>query len=383
MCAVANPAFPVEEYRGRLARVQAAMAVRGLDALLLRNRADVCYLTGMETCYMVAYHAAVVPAAGDPILLASDFEMLNALAGAWCEDRVTFPVAADPVEATCRTLRQRGFGKGRIGVEPHVLTAQQHQALRRQLPEATLVGAGDVLPPIKAIKSAAEVAYLREAGRLTTLGMEAALAEAAAGRTENDLAAAAGNAMIRGGSEFMCIEPIVTAGERSGIPHSTFRRTVLRPGDAVLIEVGACVRRYSAPLMRTAVVAPVPVPVRQAAEACRDSLNVLIECLRPGAAAREVAARARAAWAPLCRELIWHGTYAYSVGLGFPPDWNDAPVCVREDSDVVLRPGMCFHATTSLRRAAQFGTALSETVLITEGGNEVLTGTRRELHVVG
>ena len=86
MCAVANPAFPVEEYRGRLARVQAAMAVRGLDALLLRNRADVCYLTGMETCYMVAYHAAVVPAAGDPILLASDFEMLNALAGSWCED---------------------------------------------------------------------------------------------------------------------------------------------------------------------------------------------------------------------------------------------------------------------------------------------------------
>jgi Xaa-Pro dipeptidase len=112
-------------------------------------------------------------------------------------------------------------------------------------------------------------------------------------------------------------------------------------------------------------------------------LNVLIEQMRPGALARDIATRSKAAWMPLCRELIWHGIYAYSVGLGFPPDWNDAPACVTETSDLVLQPGMCFHATTSLREAAKFGTALSETVLITETGNEVLTGTRRELHMVG
>ena len=97
MCAVRNLAFPVEEYKKRLDQVQAAMAAHGLDALLVRNRADLCYLTGMETCYMVAYHAAIVPLKGEPILLASDFEMLNALVGAWCEDRVTFAVTADPI----------------------------------------------------------------------------------------------------------------------------------------------------------------------------------------------------------------------------------------------------------------------------------------------
>jgi Xaa-Pro dipeptidase len=375
-------AFSVEEYRGRLAKVQAVMAARGLDALLLKNRADVCYLTGMETCYMVAFHATIVPVAGDPILLASEFEMLNARLGAWCEDRVTFAVRSDPIEVVCQTLRCRGLAKGRIGLEMQVLTAGQYGAIAQRLPGALLVEAGDILPSIKAIKSLAEIAYLRESARLSTLGMEAALAEVRAGKTDNDLAAAASAAMIRGGSEFMCIEPIVTTGERSGIPHSTFRRTAIRPGDAIFIEVGACVCRYSAPLMRTAVIAPVAESIRRAADACRDGLNALIQDMRPGMMARDVATKAKAAWTPLCERLIWHGFYAYSVGLGFPPDWNDAPVCITEDSGAVLKAGMCFHATTSLREAGKFGTALGETVLLTEKGNEVLTGTGRELRVV-
>jgi Xaa-Pro aminopeptidase len=262
-----------------------------------------------------------------------------------------------------------------------VLTADQYRRLQQHLPAASLVEADDLLVPIKAIKSPAEIAYLREAARLSTLGMEGALGAAAPGQTENDLAALASQLMIAGGSEYMCIEPFVTAGRRSGVPHSTFRRNTLRPGDAVLLEVGACVCRYTAPLMRTVALVPVPAAVRRAAAACRDSLNVLIEYMRPGAVARDVAARARVAWLPLCQELIWHGIYAYSVGLGFPPDWNDAPLCITENADFVLEPGMCFHATTSLRQPAAFGVALSETVLIAEQGNEVLTGTPRDLCV--
>jgi Xaa-Pro aminopeptidase len=382
MSTLRNLAFPVEEYRLRLKNAQALLRKLGLKALLVNNRADLCYLTGMENGYLVAFYAAIVPEGGEPVLLASEFEMLNAQLGSWCERRETFPVGADPIDTTCRVLREYGCGKGRLGVQTRQLTADQYRSLRERLPEVELLAADDLIAAIKVVKSPAEIAYLREAARLTTRGMEAALAEAGPGKTENDLAAAASDVMIRGGSEFMCIDPIVTAGRRSGVPHSTFRRNVLKPGDPVLVEIGACVCRYTAPLFRTVALAPVTDEVRRAAEACRDSLSVLIEEMRPGAVARDVAAKAKAAWTPICQELIWHGYYAYSVGLGFPPDWNDAPACITETSDLVLQPGMCFHATTSLRRAAEFGTALSETVLITETGNEVLTGTERRLRVV-
>jgi Xaa-Pro dipeptidase len=381
MTSVRNPAFSTEEYKSRLSKVQAALAAREIDALLVHNRADICYLTGAENCYMVAYYATVVPAVGEPILLCSEFEMLNAEVGVWFEDRVAFPVTGNPIQATCDVLLQRGYGKSRIGVQPGWLSAERYLAIQHGLPNATLVDAGEIVPDVMAIKSPAEIEYMRAAGRLSTLGMEAAFAEAGSGKNDNDIAAAAYDVMVRGGSEFMCIEPIVTVGTRSGIPHSTFRRTRIEPGDSIFIEVGGCVCRYSAPLMRTVAIAPVPDEVRRAADACRDSLNVLIEYIRPGALARDVAAKAKAAWMPICEELIWHGTYAYSVGIGFPPDWNDAPALIEENSDLVLQPGMCFHTTTSLREPLQYGTAMSETVLITEEGNEILTGTPRELYV--
>jgi Xaa-Pro aminopeptidase len=56
---------------------------------------------------------------------------------------------------------------------------------------------------------------------------------------------------------------------------------------------------------------------------------------------------------------------------------------ITEHSDLVLQPGMCFHATTSLRDPLKYGTAMSETVLITDRGNEVLTESPRELRIAG
>jgi Xaa-Pro dipeptidase len=358
------------------------LAAREIDVLLVHNRADICYLTGAENCYMVAYYATLIPAVGQPILLCSEFEMLNAEVGVWFADHVAFPVTGNPIQATCDVLLERGYDKSRIGVQPGWLSAERYLSIQRSLPDATLVDAGDIVPDVMTIKSTAEIEYMRAAGRLSTLGMEAAFAEAEAGKTDNDIAAAAYDVMVRGGSEFMCSEPIVTVGARSGIPHSTFRRTRIEPGDSIFIEVGGCVCRYSSPLMRTVAIVPVPDEVRRAADACRDSLNALIEYMRPGALARDVAAKAKAAWMPICEELIWHGTYAYSVGIGFPPDWNDAMALIDEASELVLQPGMCFHTTTSLREPLQYGTAMSETVLITEAGNEILTGTPRELYVV-
>jgi Xaa-Pro dipeptidase len=375
------PTFPRDEYCARLLKVQAAMAARGLDALLLLGRADICYLTGMENCYMVPTIGTIVPAAGEPVLIASDFEMANALVGVWCQDRVTFAVGSDPVAGICQALVERGMERATIGVSFADLAARQFQAMVRHLPSASFVEAADVVWRIKLVKSPAEIAYLREAGRLTTLGMQAALTEVATGKTDNDIAAAAAEAMIRGGSEFFCIDPIVTVGARSGLPHSTFRRTAIQGGDAILVELGACVARYSAPLMRTAVAGPVSDDIRRAADACQAGLEALLAAMRPGAVARYVASQAKAAWTPISDELVWHGIYAYSVGLGFPPDWNDAPLCITADSDEVLEAGMCLHATTSLRDTGRFGTAVSETVLITELGTEVLTGTPRSLWV--
>jgi Xaa-Pro aminopeptidase len=76
------------------------------------------------------------------------------------------------------------------------------------------------------------------------------------------------------------------------------------------------------------------------------------------------------------------GVYGYSVGSGFPPNWADCPFFIQEDIDEPLVAGMTFHLPIVFRVPRQFGIGLSETIVITEGGCEVLTEPERDIFVV-
>jgi Xaa-Pro dipeptidase len=63
------------------------------------------------------------------------------------------------------------------------------------------------------------------------------------------------------------------------------------------------------------------------------------------------------------------------VGIGYPPSWSGSgtPRGLREDSNLVLRSGMVFHLMSWLLRTGQGDSFLSDTVLVTDGGCELLT----------
>jgi Xaa-Pro aminopeptidase len=377
-------AFSPEEYRARVRAVQARLAGQGLDALLCHAFPNICYLTGFETVAAHKYFMLALRPEGDPILLSQDFEAHNALVSAWTGRPVTYPVWGDGIDASRDLLQQLGLADKRLGVdyEASSLTAARWLRLREALPRAVFVDASGLVEGVRVVKSPAEVACLRQAARLSSLGMEAAIEAVAEGRTDNDVALASYEAMIGGGSEYMCYPPIVTVGARSGIPHTTHRRVPIRRGDPVFIEVGACIHRYSAPMMRTAVAGPPSDRVKRMADACIASVDTLIAHIRPGIPARQVALAARNCLEEaVAAGLIWHGYYGYSVGLGFPPEWSDSPAAISEQSDLILQPGMVFHCSTSLREAARCGTAFSETVAVTDTGCEVLTEGPRLLAV--
>ncbi|MBI1915442.1 MAG: aminopeptidase P family protein [Planctomycetes bacterium] len=376
-------AFSVAEYRERVGKVQKEMSHRGLEALLVHNMASVCYLTGVESIAVHKYWLCLVPASGDPVLLAQDFESHNAQLSSWLEQTETYALGADPIDATCQLLQSQKLDKKTLGVEMGVLSslsAQDYLRLRQAVPKARLVDATNLVPAVAAVKSPAEIAYLREAARISSAAMRAALDAVREGVTDNAIAAVAAERMFRAGSEYCCYQPIVTVGRRSGVPHSTFHRVSIRRGDPVFMELGACVNRYSSPLMRTAVVGPPTEKMERMFAMCLRSVNTSINNLKPGATAGDLAALSEKALGPLPKGWVWHGIYAYSIGLGFPPEWGDCDdIEVSKGGKAELKPGMVFHCSTSIRDPLQIGMTCSETVLITEKGCEVLTSLPRKL----
>lgn len=380
-----NLAFTIQEYRGRVAKVQQAISARGWDGLLLHNLASICYLTGFESLSVHKFWTCIVLPEGDPILLSQDFESYNALWGCWLSKIETFEVFADPIAALRDLVKKLKLDRKKLGIELGTwssLTAQGYLKLQEVLPKAKFEDATALVPSVQAVKSAAEVKCLREAGRITTLAMQAAIDAVAEGLTDNDVAAAASAKLLQEGSEYQCYQPIVTVGSRSGIPHTSFHRIPIRRGDPVFMEFGACVNRYSAPMMRTAVIGEPSPKMRRMFEMCRRSVDASIANLKPGVTGGEVAAAAGKAIGKLPAGWVWHGFHAYSIGLGFPPEWADSlEIGASRGNKEMLAPGMSFHCSTSIRDPGKLGTTCSETVLITKTGCEVLTNLPRQLFV--
>jgi Xaa-Pro aminopeptidase len=376
-----NLSFTIEEYQTRVEKVRLEVLKRGLDALLVHTFPSICYLTGFQTIGSGKYFCLVVPSHGDPVLLSQDFESHNASVSSWIEDIVTYPVGGDPVQTTQQLLLDHSLADKKLGIELSSpgLKVVEYLRLTELLPSAEWVDVSDLMAAVKLIKSPAEINIIRQAAKLSSMGMNAAIEAAAEGVTDNAIAAAAYQTLIGHGSEYMCYDPIVTVGRRSGIPHTTHRRVKVERGDVVFMEIGGCVHRYSAPIMRTVFIGPPQNIPRRMAEACLDSITTVIQNAKPGMPGSEVAAMAKKALNGLPSSIVWHGYYGYSIGIGFPPEWSDGPASISENDPGVLQAGMAFHCSTSLREAGQYGTTFSETIAITNDGCEVLTDVPREL----
>lgn len=379
-------AFSDAEYRQRLTRVRDAMRAQGFDLLLLHHLPSVCYLTGYQTPVSDWYTCLIVPLEGDLALQVCDFEVGLALVHTTVERilSIRWNRMSDAATQLLGLLQEANVDGKRIGVESRRtgLNAHAYQLLRDRFPRARFEDASDLVPRVRAVKSAAELECLRQAGRMSVVGMDAAIRAIRPGVTENAIAAAAAAAMIEAGSEFFCNDPWVRAGHRSGIIHATYKRHFVKPGDPVIIELAAVYQRYTAPLYGTAVMGRPPDRLRRLADTALAALALLYDNVRPGRTADDVARAAAKGLAGVDPEVYLSEYHAYPVGLGFPPEWPENSIWIVEGSDEVLRSGMTFHGVRSLRVPGLMAAGFSETIAVTESGCEILTPHRRELAVV-
>ena len=381
-------AFGESEYEERLARVRRAMIREGIDVLLLHGIVDMCYVTGYQTLWPDVYSCVIVPAEGEPFMQTSEIEASCAILHGPLTDFVPYQwsTAGWVAEELAKLLESRGFGKRRIGVQKGrleignrgPLDAAAFQRLEAMLPNATFVDATFLMFEVRLKKSEAEVEALRKASGYTLAGMSAAIEATASGVLDNHVAAAASAGMYGAGSEFFSMDPVVSAGHRSGWFHTNFKRHQLQRGDHVLLELGGVHGRYCAPLMRTVVLGTPSDRAKRLEDALSNTLNLLYEGIKPGRTAHDVASAAARGMKPVEDMGIFRsGMLGYSVGLSFPSTWTDGPMYLMEGNDRVLEPGMVFHTPPSLRIPREMVVGFSDTFVVTDTGYELLTDGRR------
>lgn len=379
------PAFPDEEYAERLARVHERMDQEGHDALLLTSPENIFYLTGLDHQGFFVYHGLIVPRRGEPVLITRAMERATVEAQVGHARFIGYADNGDPVAVTCTALEEAGLATARIGIEKASLCfpPEIYEGILRALPQAEWRDASLLVFDLRLVKSPRELAYTREAARVSDAMMQAGIAAARVGANEKEVAAEVHRAMILNGGGNPGYAPFIRTTERLRQEHTTWRDRELRPGDALFLEMSACVNRYHAPLGRLVFVDHAPEGTEEACRVCVEAFDAAAEALRPGATAAEVCrawqARVDAAG------LTWRRHHCgYAIGLGFPPSWSGGSrvVGLREDSDLVIQSGMAFHLMSWLIGAGRGDHFLSNTVILTDDHCELLTRADSALQIV-
>lgn len=259
------------------------------------------------------------------------------------------------------------------------------EQVRERLPDVTWCNGSGVVEEIRLVKSPLEIETIRQAAAISDRAIRAGLDVVGVGVNEREVAAAVMSSMVTGGSEHPGFVPLVRSKRYLLHEHTTWRDAVLLPGDAVFMELSASVNRYHAPLARMAYVGRPPAEIRRAADIALRGLDAVCAALVPGA----ISGAVYAAWQAVIDDELGAGTYqrhhcGYSVGIGFPPSWvgGSTVIGLRPDGTMEIRERMAFHVLSWLLGAGTVDYVLSDTVIVTPTGGELLTTTRREPIVI-
>ena len=380
--------FTPNEFERHRARLSAEMAERKLDAMMLFAQDSMFWLTGYDTFGFCFFQCLVVKADGEMRLLTRSADLRQARATSNIETIVVWRDrgGANPAIELRDIMDDMGLLGARVGVEwsTHGLTASNGKLVEEKLGSfATLIDASDLVPSLRVVKSAAEIAYTREAARLGDEAFEAMWPLVREGADEGVLLhALQGDILLKGG-DYPANPFILGSGEDALLCRYKSGRRQLSGQDQLTIEWSGVKAQYHAPLMRTLIVGRPLMRHEELFEAGAEALKAVEAVMRPGQTFGDVFdAHARVMEE---HDLVRHRLAAcgYSVGARFAPSWMDPQMFVSGNAEPI-RPGMTLFAHMIIMDSDS-GTAmcLGQTYLTTDGAPECLSRLPIELKSTG
>jgi Xaa-Pro dipeptidase len=356
-----------------------------VDALIAASPESVAYLS--ET-YLITQRTipsrlafVVITPDGDPTLVVCSIEEQQVRSESPIHDvRPYAEFAEGPIRALAATLRQKGLGSGRLGLEARFLPLYYVRQLERELPNAELVDGDDILDRARMVKSPAEVEHLAAAARATDMAIRTTFQSARIGDSEQALAERLETGLTDAGADGLAFL-VLTTGANSRLSHPVPSTLPVAAGDVVRTDsggyFGAYYAGYMSDLARTAVAGRASERQRDAYARLFDVHRLLLDAVRPGVRASDLYQRCKTAFAE--RKLEFRLSH---IGHSIGHSVHEYPM-LNDFTDQPLVPGMVL-AIEPIHFAEDGIFHIEDMLEVTESGARLLSSPSEwsELHEI-
>jgi Xaa-Pro aminopeptidase len=381
--------FSRREMDRRYARARDLMAEQGIDALVVTGEENFQYFAG--TAASIALHHSltrpsvlVLPLERDPLIITQS--KIYVLMSTYISDIVEyFDVLSFPHQVVADVLKQVGLTRNRVGVE---LGREQRMgipvgaylALVDTLPRTSFVDAAELIIKLRMVKSAEELAYIRQAAEITGRARQRLFdGEIGPGMTERDVVRSMRRLILEEGGDRTSFVHLQL--DLPGSKNQFHYERTLQKGMMLGVDAGAYVRMYTVDYPRMATLGKATDAHKRAHAAAREISREMAAALRPGVKCSDIHRLAvmgiEKAGATVDRpEKLVGSRFGHGQGMLItePPNINPR-------DHTLLEPGMVLSTEPGIRLDGVY--CLWEDVhVITGDGHEQLTLETPELREI-
>ncbi|MFI7665172.1 M24 family metallopeptidase [Nocardia sp. NPDC049526] len=372
----ADHACPGPDYAARRSALRSLLVENEVDALLVTDLVNIRYLTGFT-----GSNAALLVTSWD--IRNSEERTVIGTDGRYLSQVVEQvpDLRAEIARATARRIVELAgeWQLGRVGYESHIVTVDQHRGFIERKTGLEFVATPGLVEQLRMVKDGYEIEQLRAACAAGDAGLATLLERGGLrpGRTERQVARDLEWAMFEHGADAVAFETIVATGANSAVPHHRPTGAVLATGDFVKIDFGAVVGGYHSDMTRTFVLGTASDWHREVYALVEAAQRAGREALKPGAPVIDVDAAARAVI-----EAAGHGKlFVHGLGHGVGLQIHEAPGIAKTGTGTLLS-GVAVTVEPGVYFPGRGGVRIEDTLVVREGGPDLLTNTSKDLTVV-
>ena len=349
----------------RLATLRKSMAEQNLPALLIAQLLNRKYMSGFGGS------AGSLFITQERALLLTDFRYVERAATEAPGFEVVKASPSAFVDLLSGLLSDAGLD--RLGFESAHVTHAEHAAWAEKLTVAELVPVKGLVESLRMVKSADELALIRQAVQISDGAYDHLKRTIRPGMTEKQVAWDLEVWMRTHGADGIAFPIAVASGPNGAMPHALASDRKIQEGETITVDMGATVRGYNSDLTRSFCLGNADDRFHKVYDIVLRAQETAKRNLKPGVSGKDGDAFARDVIAVAgYGEQFGHGL-GHGVGLAV----HEGPGLGPSSTDI-LAPGHVATVEPGIYIPGWGGVRIEDMVLITDEGVETLTQADKE-----
>ena len=369
-----------EANAARVARLRALMAERGYDAALIRNNADLRWLTGAERTFdFELAHTALVTA--DALFLHTDSRYYNTFRERLGED-CPWQIDEERVDAAEWAARHIAAARARVvavedslslGFFDDLTAALNKQGAAALMPRLH----DDIARRLRAVKDEAELELLQAAQDVTDAAFEHICGFIRPGQTEKEIRAELEGWMLSHGADALSFDSIIAGGPNGANPHAQPSDRPVREGDLIVMDYGAAVGDYHADMTRTVALGEPSARQREVYAVVQRAHEESAALARAGVIGKDVHQHS----VDVITEAGFGDYYGHGLGHGVGLQIHEQP-CFNPRFTDPIPSGAVVTVEPGIYLPGEFGIRLEDCGVVREDGYHPFTKSPHALRVI-